>query len=135
MDKIIIAGISGHSKVLIDIIENENKYEIVGLTDKFYSEGTKVLGYPVLGRDEDIPKIVKSYSIIGGLVGAGDNWLRYNISMKIQKIDANFKFVKTVHPSAQIGKNVKIEDGTVVMAGVCVNPCSSIGRFCILNTN
>lgn len=25
--------------------------------------------------------------------------------------------------------------GAVIMAGVAVNPCSSIGRFCILNTN
>lgn len=73
MDKIIIAGISGHSKVLIDIVEKEQKYEIAGLTDKFHSQGTNVLGYPVLGTDEDIPKIVDSYSITGGLVGVGDN--------------------------------------------------------------
>lgn len=135
MDKIIIAGISGHSKVLIDIVEKENKYEIVGLTDKFYLQGTKVLGYPVLGKDEDIPQIVKSYSIVGGLVGVGDNWLSYNINTKIKNIYAEFRFIKAIHPSAQIAKDITIGDGTVIMAGVTINPCSSIGRFCILNTN
>jgi len=135
MDKIIIAGISGHSKVLIDIVEKEHKYEIVGLTDKSHSQDTKVLGYPVLGKDEDIPQIVKSYSIVGGLIGVGDNWLRYNISKKIRDIYPEFRFVKAIHPSAQIAKDVTIGDGTVIMAGAIVNPCSSISRFCILNTN
>jgi sugar O-acyltransferase (sialic acid O-acetyltransferase NeuD family) len=135
MDKIIIAGISGHSKVLIDIVEKERKYEIVGLTDKFHSQDAKVLGYRVLGKDEDIPQIVKAYSIVGGLIGVGDNWLRYNISKKIEDIYPEFRFVKAIHPSAQIAKDVTIGDGTVIMGGVIVNPCSSISRFCILNTN
>jgi len=112
MDKIIIAGISGHSKVLIDIVEKERKYETVGLTDKFHSQDTKVLGYPVLGKDEDIPQIVKDYSIVGGLIGVGDNWPRYNINKKIRDIYPEFSSVKAIHPSAHIAKDVTIGDGT-----------------------
>jgi FlaA1/EpsC-like NDP-sugar epimerase len=34
MKKIILIGGGGHSKSCIDVIENENKYKIVGIVDK-----------------------------------------------------------------------------------------------------
>jgi sugar O-acyltransferase (sialic acid O-acetyltransferase NeuD family) len=134
MEKIIIAGRSGHSKVLIDIVEKEKKYEIIGFIDKYHTSDRNFMGYSILGTDEDIPQIVKSYSIGGGLIAIGDNYLRYKISNKISNIFSEFRFVKAIHPSAQIAKDVIIGDGTVIMAGVTINPCCSIGRFCILNS-
>lgn len=61
--------------------------------------------------------------------------MRCNISKKIKTIYPGFRFIKAIHPSAQIAKDVTVGDGTVIMGGVIVNPCSSVGRFCILNTN
>ncbi len=134
MDKIIIAGISGHSKVIIDIVEKQQKYELVGLTDKTAPRGTDVLGYPVLGTDEDLSEIVRQFGVVGGIVGVGDNWLRSRIAEKIKEIRPEFRFVTAIHPSAQIAKGTTLGEGTVVMAGVTVNSCCTIGRFCILNT-
>src|SRR5690606_623695 len=45
------------------------------------------------------------------------------------------KFINAIHPTAIIGKKVKLGDGIAIMAGVIVNSDSSIGNFCILNTN
>lgn len=39
------------------------------------------------------------------------------------------------HPKASIGEEVSIGVRTVVMAGASISPCSSVGRFCILNPN
>lgn len=36
---------------------------------------------------------------------------------------------------SSIATEVTIGAGTVVMAGVSINPCVSIGRFCVLNTH
>ena len=44
------------------------------------------------------------------------------------------KFYTAIHPSAQIGINVEIEEGTVIMANVCINSSSRIGKHCIINT-
>ena len=44
-------------------------------------------------------------------------------------------FALLVHPCAMVAQDVDIGDGTIVMAGVVVQPDTSIGRHCILNTN
>ncbi|HLQ46004.1 MAG TPA: acetyltransferase, partial [Planctomycetaceae bacterium] len=39
------------------------------------------------------------------------------------------------HPSAQIARGVNLGAGSVVMPGVAINSDSTIGEFCIVNTN
>ncbi|MEA3415654.1 MAG: hypothetical protein U9R02_05775 [Thermodesulfobacteriota bacterium] len=65
----------------------------------------------------------------------GDNWIRSIVKNKIQAIDASFEFVSSIHPSATIARGVTIGSGTVIMAGAVVNSNSSVGDFCIINTN
>jgi len=45
---IIIVGSSGHAKVIIDIIEKEGKYNIIGLLDAFKKVGESAFGYKML---------------------------------------------------------------------------------------
>ena len=47
---------------------------------------------------------------------------------------AGGELVMLVHPSAVIAPDVKIGDGTVVMAGVIINTGTMIGRFAVINT-
>ncbi|MBP7496662.1 MAG: acetyltransferase [Bacteroidales bacterium] len=131
---IIIFGASINSKVIIDIIEKEEKYIIAGLIDKTYKKGIKLMDYPLIGCDKDIIKIIKDYNINGGVIGIGDNQTRALVYKKIIKLIPDFNFIKCIHPSAEIGKNVRIGEGTVIMAGAVINSDSSIGKFCILNT-
>ena len=46
---IIVIGASGHAKVIIEIIEKENKYHIVGLIDSYKSKENKIYDYEILG--------------------------------------------------------------------------------------
>ena len=64
MEKIIIIGASGHAKVIIDIIEKRNEYQIIGLVDSYKSPGGMVMGYPILGNIEMIPDLIKYKNII-----------------------------------------------------------------------
>ena len=48
-EKIVIIGSFGHAKVIIDIIEQEGKFNIIGLLDTFKRIGESVLGYKILG--------------------------------------------------------------------------------------
>ena len=117
MDNIVIIGSSRHAKVVIDVIERENKYNIVGLIDKFRKIGEETLGYKIIGKVEDIPIFIEKYSIIGGIIAIGDNWIRKKIYEKIITIEPRFKFIKAIHPNAQIAKNVKIGKFTAISLG------------------
>ena len=135
MDNIVIIGSSGHAKVIIDIVQQQGKYNIVGLLDRFRDVGEKTLGYPVLGKEEDLPELIKAHALKGAIVAIGDNFVRSKVVAHIKEIIPDLPFVSAIHPKASIAMEVSIGEGTVVMAGVSINACSSVGRFCILNTN
>ena len=135
MDNIVIIGSSGHAKVIIDIVQQEGKFNVAGLLDRFRNVGEKTLGYPVLGKEEDLPELIKTHTLKGAIVAIGDNFVRSKVAARIKEISPDLPFVSAVHPKASIAMEVSIGEGTVVMAGVSINPCSSVGRFCILNTN
>jgi hypothetical protein len=54
MDNIAILGSSGHTKVIIDIMQQDYKYNVAGLLDRFRDVGKKTLGYSVLGKEVSI---------------------------------------------------------------------------------
>lgn len=135
MDNIVVIGSSGHAKVIIDIVQQEGKYNIAGVLDQMRVVGEQTLGYPILGKDEDLPELVKPHAIKGAIVAIGDNFLRSKVATRIKKLCPKLMFVSAIHPKASIATNVSIGEGTVVMAGGAINSCSSVGRFCILNTN
>jgi len=131
---IVVIGASGHAKVVIDIIERENKYNIVGLIDSYKPKETKIFDYKVLGTEEELPILIKKLNCNAGIIAIGDNWIRKLVYNKIIKLVPNFKFIIAIHPNSIIGKNVTIGKGTVIMPGVIVNSDSKIDNFCILNT-
>ena len=135
MQNIVIFGASGHGSVVLDCIEQEAKYNVVGFIDSFKKQGTEVNGYTVLGGEYDLPYLIDKYQIFGGLVAIGDNWIRNLVVDRILKIAPEFNYISAVHPSAQIGKDVQIGKGSVVMPGVTINANAIIAKHCILNTN
>jgi len=135
MDNVIIIGSSGHAKVIIDIVERQRRYTIVGLLDRYRKVGEQTLGYQVLGKEEDLLHLTKVYSIVGAIVAIGDNFIRSKVADRVREMCPHLPFVSATHPKASIAKDVSVGEGTVIMAGVSVNPCCSIGRLCILNTN
>lgn len=133
-NKIIIIGASGHAKVVIDIIEKQNKYDIFGLIDSHKPIGYNVFDYEVLGTEALIPELIKNHQIQAGIIAIGDNAQRKRMVDKIAAISSKFKYIKAIHPQAVIGKNVIIEEGTVIVAGAIINACSKIKRHSIINT-
>lgn len=136
MNKIAILGASRQAGVVIDIIEKAGEYGIAGLIDISQPKGTHFLGYSILGDDWDFPRLAVDCALGGWIVAIGDNWRRFQVCEKIQGlIHDRLALRSAIHPSAQIGRDVVIGEGTVVMAGVVVNSGARIGAGCILNTN
>jgi sugar O-acyltransferase (sialic acid O-acetyltransferase NeuD family) len=133
--KLIIVGSSGHAKVVIDIVEKEDKYEIIGLIDDNRKLGENTMGYPIIGNIADLQNILKLNPEYKLFIAIGDNWNRCKIFEHITSLVPHANFISTVHPSAEIGKEVSIGYGTVIMAGAVINSCTSIGNFTIVYTN
>jgi sugar O-acyltransferase (sialic acid O-acetyltransferase NeuD family) len=135
MDNILILGAGGHAKVIVDIVELEGKYNLIGIIDQNLAEKKPLLGYPLLGKEEDLPKLIKEYAIKGIIIAIGDNFIRSKAAARLKENYPELSFPYAIHPKTIIARDVKIGEGTVIMAGVSVNPGSTIGSFCILNTN
>lgn len=135
MKNIVIIGASGHGGMLLDCIEKEGRYHVMGFVDSFKVKGTQINGYEVLGSEEDLPRIIDTFNIKGAILAIGNNWTRKNLFRKIHDIAPHLSFVSTIHPSVLVGKGVKIGKGCAILPGVIVNANSTIGDFCILNTN
>ncbi|KSA12408.1 acetyltransferase [Maribacter dokdonensis] len=135
MHNVIIFGASGHGSVVLDCLEKEGEYNVIGFVDSYRVKGTIVNGYQVLGSEYDLPFLINRFNVRGGVVAIGDNWTRKLVVDKISKIAPNFNFINTIHPSAKIGKDVLMGCGNVIMPGAIINSNSLIHDFCILNSN
>ena len=133
LEKIVVIGASGHASVIIDCIEKENKYQILGIINT-ENIGNTFLGYPILGDDTHIPNIQKNYPSIKYIIAIGDNIQRNKVYDKLIHTTPEMQFASVIHPSAIIGKNVRIDPGTVVFPGVIINANAHIKSFVILNT-
>lgn len=134
MENIVIFGGGNQAHYTIDIIEKENKYNIVGIIDSIHDIGSDRFGYQILGRQENISELIEQYEISGGVIAIGDNWSRYNVRNQILNLEPNFNFINAIHPSVIIGNNVVLGVGIVAMAGTIFNPKSKIGDFCFFAT-
>lgn len=134
MENIVLIGSSGHAKVIIDIVRRAGRYAIAGLLDEHREVGEQTLGCQVIGRENQLPTLVKAHGLTGVVIAVGDNDVRAAIASRVQAQCPGLPLMSAIHPRATVAEDVEIGEGTVVMAGVTVNPGASIGRGCILNT-
>lgn len=134
MKNIVIFGGGLQANICIDIIEKMGGYQIAGIVDSHAEVGTQLYGYKVIGRQEDIEALVARHNIHCGLISIGDNFDRKFVYDFIMERKPGFEFVTVVHPSVQIGRNVTMGKGVVVMAGCIINPNARIGDFCFMFT-
>ena len=134
MESILVFGASGHAKVVADIVERQGRFTIAGFIDSFKEPGPSFFGYRVIGNETKVSGLVREHSLSGGILAIGDNWSRFQVVSRVTELMPAFLFVTAIHSSAQIGRDVTVGEGTVIMAGAVVNSGTRIGKHCILNT-
>lgn len=133
MDKILLVGAGGHARSCIDVLENENKFEIIGLIEKNILQQNSTLGYPIIGNDDDLVILRKQYR--NALITVGQ--------IKSPKIRVElYKFLKKtdyilptiISPFSYVSRYSQIGEGSIVFHGVIINVNVNIGNNCIINS-
>lgn len=124
-NRLVIIGAGGHGRVIADIAIKNGYNDIVFVDDHLTGF---CMNFPIICTSADIYKLNNKKSDF--VIAIGDNTVRKMIA---EKYDVNW--VSLAHPSAQIGMNVKIGLGTVIMAGSLINSCATVGHHCIINTS
>jgi sugar O-acyltransferase (sialic acid O-acetyltransferase NeuD family) len=119
----IIYGASGHAKVIIDIIQTLKEESIDFILDDDKSI-QRILGFDVHSV------ITVEMTGLKSVIAVGNNITRKRIAERLSFDLCN----PLIHKSAILSKNLKIGNGTVVMANTTINSSTVIGSNCIINT-
>jgi sugar O-acyltransferase (sialic acid O-acetyltransferase NeuD family) len=130
--KLILIGGGGHCKACIDVIEQENKFLIAGIVD-INTSISELLGYPLLGHDDDLTKLKANYDYV--LITMGQI---KSPAIRVRLFDyaksLGFKLPAIISPRAYVSKHAKIGGGTIVMHDALINAGAIVGDNCIINT-
>lgn len=129
--KIILVGGGGHCKSVIDVAESAG-YTIVGILDMPELVGTTVLGYPIIGTDDNISEYVGKALFLVTVGHIKDASLRIKLHERIK--EAGGHLATLVASTAYISRFASIGEGSVIMHHAMVNADAHIGTGCIINT-
>jgi acetyltransferase EpsM len=123
MKEYCIYGASGHSKVIIEILETSG-YAVKELYDDDQNK-IKLLDFKVSNRNE-----ILQQPHLNWIIGIGDNRIRKKVAENNQ-----LSYGLAIDVSAKISKRIQVGKGTVIMPGVTITSSVIIGDHVILNTN
>src|SRR5438067_2432340 len=111
---ILLLGAGGHARACIDVIEREGRFSIGGLLGLPGQLGTWVLGYPVLGTDADLPRLLREHRhalIAVGQIKTPEHRMR--LFELARSCACSFPVI--VSPRAQVSRHAAVAEGTIVM--------------------
>ena len=132
MEELVLVGFGGHAKSIVDSIEAAGIYHIAGYTDP--KSRCEYHGYKCLGTDDDLAWLfqngIRKAVVSVGYLGKGN--LRNRLYEKLKQV--GYQLPAIIDPSAVIGKDVKIGEGTYIGKRAVLNAGTQIGKMSIINT-
>ncbi|PMQ01791.1 MAG: transferase [Dictyoglomus sp. NZ13-RE01] len=126
--KVVIIGAGGHAKVVASTLLICG-YNVIGFLDDDEKKiGTKLLDIPVIGNIE----LLKEGNFDFSIIAIGDNSIRRKIYYLYKEYT---NFVSIIHPFSYVHSSVEIGEGSVIFAGVVIQPDVRIGNNVIVNTS
>jgi sugar O-acyltransferase (sialic acid O-acetyltransferase NeuD family) len=133
MKPIVLIGGGGHCRACIDVIEEGGVYRIVGILDALKADDESILGYPILGRDDELKSFASNRWAALVTVGHIKNVTRrielYQIASQLHMIAPPI-----ISNKAYLSRHSLIGAGTIIMHGAVINAAATVGDNCILNT-
>jgi len=138
-EDIVIVGAGGHAKVIIDIINSQNKYKILACIDQSEKVGNYICGIKISGDASSIDQLHATIQPLlnqgagKAFVAIGDNRQRMVIANKMR--EWGFLLPNAISPFAYVAETAKLGEGIAVMPGAVINADAVIMDNVIINTN
>lgn len=133
MKDLILIGAGGHALSCIDVIEQTGDYRVMGLVGTPNEVGKQVLGYEVLGTDDNLPKLMSLASAAVIAVGQIKSAQR-RVAIFERLKQLGFDLPVIVAKDATVSRHASLGVGTMVMHGAIVNAGARVGSNCIINS-
>lgn len=132
--KILLVGGGGHCKSVLDSLFQVNEYEKIGIIDKTGMLGKSVMGVPVVGSDDDLPKLFEEgYGHAFVTVGSiGNPMLRIHLFNLL--IDFGYQMPAIIDGSAKVSSHAIVEEGVFVGKQAIINVGAHIQKGAIINS-
>ena len=130
---LILIGAGGHARACIDVIEQHGQYQVAGLVGMPEEMHRKLFDYAVIGTDDDLPTLFKTYQyacIAVGQIHTPDHRIR----LYQRATELGFQLPVIIAPTAHVSRHANIGASTIVMHSAIVNAGASVGSNCIINT-
>lgn len=132
-EPIVLIGGGGHCKSCIDVIEQGEEYQIVGILDAPEKVGERILGYEIIGTDDDFIELLKTisnYLITVGQIKSAAKRVKLYSMVK----NGGGSLPAIISPNAYVAKSATIGEGTIIMHNAIINAEAHIGANCIINS-
>ena len=130
-NNLILVGGGGHCKSVIDVAEKAG-YNIIGILDVIDNIGKRVLGYPIIGSDDNISDWIDNAYFLVTVGQIKNSTIRTKLHQNI--IASGGKLATLIATDSSVSKHTIIGEGTVIMHKSVVNADVNIGKSCIINT-
>lgn len=128
---LILVGGGGHCKSVIDVAESAG-YNILGILDRPDEVGKSVLGYKVIGTDDDIPLFVDKAEFVVTVGQIKSPSLRKIVVERVKQ--ARGQLATIIAPDAYVSKYASVGEGSVIMHRSFLNADAKVGKNVIINT-
>lgn len=133
MKPVTLLGAGGHCKAAIDVIESSDEFTVAGIVTEEGGASDSVLGYPVLGNDSDLPRLLVDGALVLVAVGQIKTALpRRKLFEKIRDLGGTLPVIVSAH--AYVSPHATIDEGSLVMHGAVINAKAAIGCNSIINS-
>ena len=128
MEKVIIVGGGTLGRFVLEIVERINEMECVGFLDDSFDNVKRILGYPILGKVNQVDEFRDYHLTLG--IGSPD-YRQKTFGIWEQK---GLKVATIIDPTALISKRSIVNEGAIIGPFTTVLVDSEVGKgVCILS--
>lgn len=133
MSRLIAVGGGGHCRACIDVLDAQKAFSLVGIVLQRGDPRKEILGFPVLGFDENLPDLIGRISNVLIAVGQIETAsVRIKLYENLLSLNASFPIIKS--DLAYCSRYSEVGAGSILMHGCIINSGAQIGRNCIVNS-
>lgn len=137
-EKILLVGAGQHARVVLYNIQEQNKYDVIGILDKNLDKAKEEKffeGVPILDIDYskvNLKELKEKLGVDKFFISFGN--MKYRKKVWELFKNSGWSSVNIIHPNAVISKNAKLGEGILIECGCLITPNPIIGDNVVVNT-